>query len=112
MPNPLKLLAQAGAARERSHFARARRLYRPAAALAPRDPELALEAWQGVADCGRLLGDFKESIQAYRRALREAPKARAGTADPAAPLEADLMAGLGLAYRGAGQARLALRQLQ
>jgi tetratricopeptide (TPR) repeat protein len=105
MPSPLKLLSRANQARSRSQFSSARRLFKAAIIATRQDPELRLEAWQGAGDCSRLLGDFKESMKAYRAALALAHRDDRST-------HADLTAGLGLAYRGAGQPKLAVRHLQ
>src|SRR4051812_23419074 len=90
-------LVLAEAAREASNFKLARRYF----LLAAKQPGLALPAWQGVADCSRLLGDFKPALAAYAKALK--------AADPQE--KADLIAGQGLAYRGLGQPKAALRAL-
>jgi tetratricopeptide (TPR) repeat protein len=97
-------LARANQARRRSQFAPARRLFQSVAA-ATRQHDLRQEAWHGVADCSRLLGDFSQAIKAYERALALVP------ADELSD-KADLTAGLGLAYRGAGKPVLALRYLK
>jgi tetratricopeptide (TPR) repeat protein len=99
-----QVLSAAERERGRSRFRQARTLFGKAAAASAGLPERA-QALQGVADCSRLLGDFPESLQAYRAALKAAPRADAA-------LKADLLCGHALALRGAGKPKPALSGLR
>jgi tetratricopeptide (TPR) repeat protein len=99
-----KLLIAAEKARAASQFKAARRLFERAAAKA-QDPLAAAQAWQGVADCGRLLGDLSPSLRAYARALRLVPRQDRAW-------QADLLSGQALAWRACGQPRRALQGLR
>ena len=98
----MQTLDRADALRANSQFKAARKIFATWAPQRGQDPEMALRAWQGLADCCRLLGDFKAATAAYQKALPLALDAAT---------KADLTAGLGLAFRGAGQPALALKSL-
>jgi len=97
------LLRDAERERGKSRFKQARRLFVRAAARAT-DAAVLAQAWQGAADCARLLGDFPASVRDYGLALAAAPR-KDGS------LRADLACGRALAWRGAGEPRKALRGL-
>src|SRR5665213_1188989 len=97
------LLRKAEKERGKSGFKPARRLFLRAARAA-QHPLLLAQAWQGAADCARLLGDFPASVHDYGLALKAAPPK-----DKA--LRTDLACGEALAWRGAGEPKKALRGL-
>ena len=97
------LIQQAEARRARSQFKAAQAAFLKAVKAAPSPSEEA-QAWQGVADCARLLGNFPGALLAYGAALKSAP-----AKDLA--FRADLWCGQALAQRASGRPSEALRGL-
>jgi tetratricopeptide (TPR) repeat protein len=97
------LIQQAEARRARSQFKTAQAAFLKAVKAAP-GPDAQAQAWQGVADCARLLGNFPGALLAYGAALKLAP-----AGDRA--FRADLWCGQALAQRASGKPAEALKGL-
>jgi tetratricopeptide (TPR) repeat protein len=104
MPTFASLILQAEARRARSQFKSAQAVFLRAVKAAPASADQA-QAWQGVADCARLLGNFPGALLGYSAALKLAP-----AKDLA--FKADLWCGQALAQRASGKPALALKGLK
>ena len=104
MPTFASLIQQAETRRARSQFKNAQAIFLKAVKAAAEAPEQA-QAWQGVADCARLLGNFPGALLGYGAALKLAP-----AKDLA--FKADLWCGQSLAQRASGKPALALTGLK
>jgi tetratricopeptide (TPR) repeat protein len=103
MPTFASLINQAESRRARSQFKTAQAAFLKAVKAAP-DQGAEAQAWQGVADCARLLGNFHGALLGYGAALKLAP-----AKDLA--FKADLWCGQALAQRASGKPAQALRGL-
>ena len=104
MPTFTSLIQQAEARRARSQFKTAQAAFLKAVKAAPDTSDQA-QAWQGVADCARLLGNFPGALLAYGAALKQMP-----ARDLA--FKADLWCGQALAQRASGKPAQALKGLK
>jgi tetratricopeptide (TPR) repeat protein len=104
MPTFESLIQQAEARRARSQFKTAQAAFLKAVQAAP-DSDTGAQAWQGVADCARLLGNFPGALLGYGAALKLAPPKDLA-------FKADLWCGQALAQRASGKPALALKGLK
>jgi tetratricopeptide (TPR) repeat protein len=104
MPTFASLIQQAEARRARSQFKSAQAVFLKAVKAAA-DPASQAQAWQGTADCARLLGNFPGALLGYGAALKLAPGKDLA-------FKADLWCGQALAQRASGKPGLALKGLK